>query len=192
MFIGDAFMGKKRRGHYCIGCDRYRANEKFSGKGHRQHICKDCQKLRKTEVIADDNFAYIEDYTEGGFPFGITYDEWDELEQFENNPYNEHVSITIPIEIAEKLKHISTERSLKNAIYHSITLTLFIANEISLERAAYLLDYDFTDFIHFLESKRIPWCVGENDGYLLYKQSINDLLVQIDQIEEGFEIVGEL
>lgn len=37
-------MGKKRRGHYCIRCDRYRANEKFSGKGHRQHVCKDCKR----------------------------------------------------------------------------------------------------------------------------------------------------
>jgi hypothetical protein len=26
-------MGKKRRGHYCFGCGRYRANEKFCGKG---------------------------------------------------------------------------------------------------------------------------------------------------------------
>ncbi|MGM0878494.1 MAG: hypothetical protein ACQEWV_28310 [Bacillota bacterium] len=37
-------MGKKRHGHYCFRCERYRANEKFSGKGHRQHICKDCKR----------------------------------------------------------------------------------------------------------------------------------------------------
>jgi hypothetical protein len=37
-------MGKKRRGHYCIRCDRYHANEKFCGKGHRQHVCKDCKR----------------------------------------------------------------------------------------------------------------------------------------------------
>ena len=35
---------KKRSGHYCRICGRYRANEKFSGKGHRQHICKDCNR----------------------------------------------------------------------------------------------------------------------------------------------------
>lgn len=203
MFIGDVFMGKKRRGHYCVGCDRYRANEKFSGKGHRKHICKDCQKTRRqrqnskngnspkqwdTAFESDDNFAYIEDYTEGSFPFGITYDEWDELEHFENDPYNEHVYITIPLEIAEKLKHISSEKSLKNAIYHSITLSLFIADEISMERAAYLLNYNFADFIHILESKRIPWSIGERDGYNQYKQSINDLLVQVDQIEDDLKM----
>ncbi len=36
--------GKKRHGHYCWKCGRYRANEKFSGKGHAKHICKECQK----------------------------------------------------------------------------------------------------------------------------------------------------
>jgi len=35
-------MEKKKHGHYCFGCDRYRANEKFSGIGHRKHICKEC------------------------------------------------------------------------------------------------------------------------------------------------------
>ncbi|PGT80939.1 hypothetical protein [Bacillus sp. AFS040349] len=40
-------MGKKKHGHYCFGCDRYRANEKFSGKGHRQHICKECKSKGK-------------------------------------------------------------------------------------------------------------------------------------------------
>lgn len=38
---------KKRQGHYCRVCDRYRANEKFSGKGHARHICKDCARERK-------------------------------------------------------------------------------------------------------------------------------------------------
>lgn len=47
-------MGKKRRGHYCFGCDRYRANEKFSGKGHRQHICKDCKSKGKGKKTLPD------------------------------------------------------------------------------------------------------------------------------------------
>jgi hypothetical protein len=31
-------------GHYCICCDRERANEKFSGKGHSRNICKECMR----------------------------------------------------------------------------------------------------------------------------------------------------
>ena len=46
-------MGKKKRqGHYCRGCGRYRANEKFSGKGHRQHLCKDCHRERQAQKRA--------------------------------------------------------------------------------------------------------------------------------------------
>jgi hypothetical protein len=52
-------MARKKRGHYCYGCDRFRANEKFSGKGHRKHLCKDCSKKSKTkekvENISDYN-----------------------------------------------------------------------------------------------------------------------------------------
>lgn len=38
---------KKRQGHYCRICGRYRANENFSGKGHARHICKDCAREQK-------------------------------------------------------------------------------------------------------------------------------------------------
>lgn len=34
---------KKKRGHYCWGCDSYKSNECFSGKGHRNHLCKKCK-----------------------------------------------------------------------------------------------------------------------------------------------------
>ena len=191
-------MGKKRRGHYCKECGRYRANEKFNGKGHCQHICKDCQRSRRqrkknggdpsnewdTIYESDENFAFIAGYTEGGMPFGITHDEWDDEDQFETDIYDEQVLITIPEEIAGKLKNICSEKSIENAIYHSITLSLFITNEISMERAAYLLDYDFNDFIHFLQTKQIPWCIGEKDGYEEYKKSIRDLLTKIDNIDD--------
>lgn len=194
-------MGKKRRGHYCKECGRYRANEKYNGKGHRQHICKDCQRSRRqgkkkggypsnvwdTIYESNENFPFIAGYTEGGVPFGITHDQWDEEEQFESNVYDEQVLITLPTEMAEKLKNISSEKTIEKAIYHSITLSLFMTNEISMERAAYLLNYDFNDFIHFLQTKRIPWCIGEKDGYKEYKQSIDDLLIKIDQIVENVE-----
>ncbi len=38
---------KKRHGHWCWGCQRYRSNESFSGKGHAKHLCKDCQREQK-------------------------------------------------------------------------------------------------------------------------------------------------
>jgi hypothetical protein len=38
---------KKRQGHYCHVCERYRANEKFSGKGHARHICQDCARAQR-------------------------------------------------------------------------------------------------------------------------------------------------
>lgn len=41
---------KKRQGHYCHVCGRYRANEKFSGKGHARHICKDCAREQKASA----------------------------------------------------------------------------------------------------------------------------------------------
>lgn len=38
-------MSRKRSGHYCWMCERYRPNERFSGKGHRTHVCKQCAAL---------------------------------------------------------------------------------------------------------------------------------------------------
>jgi septal ring factor EnvC (AmiA/AmiB activator) len=40
---------KKRTGHYCRICERYRPNEKFSGKGHAIHVCKKCASLPSEE-----------------------------------------------------------------------------------------------------------------------------------------------
>ncbi|NRD81000.1 hypothetical protein HPT25_27140 [Bacillus sp. BRMEA1] len=34
---------KKKRGHYCWGCDSYKSNESFSGKGHTIYLCKKCK-----------------------------------------------------------------------------------------------------------------------------------------------------
>jgi len=34
---------KKKRGHFCKGCESYKPNERFSGKGHAIHLCKICQ-----------------------------------------------------------------------------------------------------------------------------------------------------
>jgi len=40
-------MSKRKQGHWCWVCRRYRANEKFTGKGHAKHICQDCAQRQK-------------------------------------------------------------------------------------------------------------------------------------------------
>jgi hypothetical protein len=50
-------VGRKKRGHYCIGCGDTLANEKFSGKGHREHLCKDC-KRKGRKVYAESTSDY--------------------------------------------------------------------------------------------------------------------------------------
>jgi hypothetical protein len=57
---------KKRQGHYCKVCGRYRANEKFSGKGHRQHICKDCNQERAAQKRDKKRAKHLA--TEAGLP----------------------------------------------------------------------------------------------------------------------------
>lgn len=77
----DVAKKKKRRGHYCKGCGTYKPNEKFSGKDHRQHLCKECKKRGITGeedlYESDETFAFIAGYTESGFPYGITHEEWE-------------------------------------------------------------------------------------------------------------------
>jgi hypothetical protein len=43
---------------------------------------------RKNEKVRirldqDENFAYIAGYTSGGFPYGVTWQEWEEMESLE-------------------------------------------------------------------------------------------------------------
>jgi hypothetical protein len=41
------------------------------------------------EPESDDNFAYIAGYTSGGFPFGVAWEEWEEIEFLDQNNYFE-------------------------------------------------------------------------------------------------------
>ena len=78
---------KKRQGHYCKICDRWKANEKFSGKGHAAHICKECASLlieRKNELQRINKVERISE------KFRLTKEEWDLLEKYsKNNKYPE-------------------------------------------------------------------------------------------------------
>lgn len=178
-------MGKKKQGHYCKICGRYRANEKFSGKGHRQHICKDCKSSNKKAKKSKDTTS-IEQWdrlfeSDGDFPFesgiayGTTTDEANHDQAF----------ITVPIEVAGKLRKLHKEKSLEKSIYSAIALTLFVTKQISMERAAYLMDCHFNDFIDLLQTNQIQWNVGEKDGYEEYLSSMDDLLVKVDNFMEN-------
>lgn len=81
---------KKKKGHYCRVCGRFRANEKFSGKGHRQHVCKDCnrdlqaqkrEKKRATKRAAEVGLPKPKRYPmtryQAASYLGITPDDFD-------------------------------------------------------------------------------------------------------------------
>ena len=53
---------KKRHGHYCKICARYKPNEAFRGKGHRDHICKICSRLPKNEIESTEQKEEIYNY----------------------------------------------------------------------------------------------------------------------------------
>lgn len=158
---------KKKRGHYCKGCGANRPNEKFTGKGRKQHICKDCKKS------GFDILDFEEDE--------IVFEEWDYLGF---NPYEERVSISLPDELADQLIEITSEKSLEAAVNTSIMITLFLSNKISLEKAAFLTDRPYNDFIELLEGSGFSWDVGGTDGNKEYRNSIPALLKFVDQIVE--------
>ncbi|MFK4997891.1 UPF0175 family protein [Bacillus sp. N9] len=90
--------------------------------------------------------------------------------------------MTVSTEVASKLKSISAEKSLEKSIHISIAITLFISKAVSFERAASLAGCDFTHFIYLLEMNRIPWCIGDKDGHQAYRESMIDLLFQVDHV----------
>lgn len=51
---------KKRQGHYCWSCDRYKPNERFSGRGHARHLCRECAKLGAAELSYRQHVRNIE------------------------------------------------------------------------------------------------------------------------------------
>ena len=62
--IPDARLEQARRDEQARATDRARRRER-----HASHPSQD----------QDDEFAFIAGYTEGGAPYGITWDEWERL-----------------------------------------------------------------------------------------------------------------
>ncbi len=46
---------------------------------------KKAVRMQAEEPESDDTFAYIAGYTDGGFPYGITWEEMQEIEIAESN-----------------------------------------------------------------------------------------------------------
>lgn len=93
-------------------------------------------------------------------------------------------SISLPDELADQLIEITSEKSLEAAVNTSIMITLFLSNKISLEKAAFLTDRPYNDFIELLEGNGFSWDVGGTDGNKEYRNSIPALLKFVDQIVE--------
>ena len=53
---------KKRHGHFCWICKRYRPNERFSGRGHRTHVCRSCSLLPRDEVQRIESLNQVWDF----------------------------------------------------------------------------------------------------------------------------------
>lgn len=176
---------KKRRGHYCYECGQVRANEKFSGKGHRQHICKDCKKGRnrqKKEILTEEENALE------GIPW-LGESEFDD-EMYLVNGEMEHqeaeagqVMVQLPIELTKKLT-VFGAGTAEGSVKVAIALSLFAAKVISLEKAAYIAEVDYTEFMYLLQSNGIPWEAEDSGRDAETEECTDDLLRRVDIIVE--------
>lgn len=186
-------MGKKKgkRGHYCKGCGAYKPNENFSGKGRRNSICKKCKRAGITPELlndwdeSDEYFAFIAGYTENGAPFGITHEEWEEIEERERNEVK--CTVTLQRELAQHLKSISDNNLLEEGIYVALAHYLFITKHISLDDAARLAGRYQDDFLFMMKDYRVPLNLEQTVMEAQYEASIDDLLIQVDKIEGEIE-----
>lgn len=158
---------KKKSGHYCIGCGTNRPNEKFTGKGRKQHLCKECKKQGYEDTVVWDEILVSEDW-----------------EYYSYNPYDDRVSISLSEELLDQLKKITSEKTVEAAVHTSIVLTLFLSKQISLEKAASLVNCEYNEFIELLELNKLPWDIGDTTGNIEYKKSLSDLLQFVDQLDD--------
>ena len=160
-------MGKRKKkgsGHYCNECGRMRANEKFSGKGHRNHICKDCKKKMKQQNKKVEESANEHDcILEGVLPveecpyFGGLGECFCEESFSQKKDESDEVTVHFPTELKREMTQVFGDVAGEKQVKVSIALSLYITKAVSLERAAYIAEVDYTDFIHFLQSHGIPW-----------------------------------
>ncbi|MCD8501942.1 MAG: UPF0175 family protein [Bacillaceae bacterium] len=138
---------------------------------------------------SDETFAFIADYTEGGAPFGITHEEWEEMEWFDQN--FKTISLTLSNETYAHLQRFAKGKEINKAIERSIVISLYISQTITLSEAATIANLPFTTFIAYLTSQNIPWHTDQEDGYYEYQKSIESLLLEekkfnyIESEEEG-------
>lgn len=145
-------------------CDRDKRI--FSKKGKR----------KVEDYDSDETFAFIADYTEGGAPFGITHEEWEEMEWLYRN--FKHVALTLPNSTYDYVKKFAKGKNISEAIERSIAITLYVSQTVTLSQAATIANLPYTDFIEYLTSHNIPWHTDKEDGYYEYQKSIESLLIE--------------
>ncbi|WEG11163.1 UPF0175 family protein [Pullulanibacillus sp. KACC 23026] len=184
---------KRKRGHYCKGCGENRPNEKFNAKGRKQNLCKECQKLYRDEedlFDSDDTFSFIAGYTDSGVPFGITHEEWEEMEEEEERRVKE-IRFIYPDGMEEILHSIFLNQSTKQMLQSALAMTLFVTRKISMERAAFLTGVSLTDYLKLLHANGVSWQNELEDGYMEYRKSVPDLLELVDRIAKEGETDDE-
>ncbi len=82
--------------------------------------------------------------------------------------------------MADQLRTLHMENSLKKSIYFSIAISLLVTNSISFHKAAKMADCYINDFIYFFEMYQIPWNLGREDGHEEYQKSMDDLVFTMD------------
>ncbi|MDQ0253330.1 putative HTH domain antitoxin [Evansella vedderi] len=178
---------KKRRGHYCYYCDRYRANEKFSGKGHQDHICKDCKRKKRAIRKEQDSFEMEKEiYEIEEYKALLDYEpEWDiqqstDQEVLDQAHYHHQITeicegqpfyntleqtvITVPTELGDVLIQKYHTHQIDEAITIYLAISLYQDKTITIEQAAKLSGLSFIDFIDLLEEQGIPWEIRQVDS----------------------------
>lgn len=76
-------------GHPISGITKEKTKKSMADRIHQKKLQKEKRKQKQTfleeEFEFDYDFAFIAGYTEGGAPFGITYEEMEEMEKRERN-----------------------------------------------------------------------------------------------------------
>jgi len=157
-------MAKKRQGHYCKICGKYKANEKFSGRGHAQHICKSCAPLpivRKNEL---QRMNRVEQIAEKLRP---AKEEWDLLEKYsKNKKYPELQEYA-----GDVLEYHKQRRELRKPQIEEV-----LYSDLEDDMKEEIDDNLYEDFLFFLEEKEImpeekhlkKITKGIIDSYIMY------------------------
>jgi hypothetical protein len=76
-------LGIERDAEYLSELEKTIANQFQDEKKHDPISRWEFDEYRGIEPMSDEYFAYIAGYTSGGFPYGLTWEQWEALEAAE-------------------------------------------------------------------------------------------------------------